>query len=123
MGIEVIVTLPEFNPSFHKLPPDTIDGVEDNNTNGRPMFISDNPSFDFAWINYYFHRFYGDNPFGWSGKKIGDIYSGLVKDTFKASEWKKYRKTSHSHDPVDDAMGNAEALLVFKEKYGLKIKL
>ena len=24
------------------------------NSNGKPTFISDNPAFDFSWINYYF---------------------------------------------------------------------
>jgi hypothetical protein len=39
-------------------------------------------------------------------------------------EWKKlYRKTKHTHNPVDDAIGNAEALLAFKNKLGLKINL
>jgi hypothetical protein len=32
------------------------------------------------------------------------------------------RRTKHSHNPVDDAKGNAEALLTMKEKFGLKIK-
>ena len=87
---------------------------------GRPIFISDNPAFDWQFINYYFHRFVGRNPFGFSARRIGDLYSGLVRDASKASEWKKYRLTTHSHNPVDDAKGNAEALKKLKE-LGLKI--
>ncbi len=87
---------------------------------GRPIFISDNPAFDWQFINYYFHRFLGRNPFGFSARRIGDLYSGLVRDASKASEWKKYRLTTHSHNPVDDAKGNAEALKKLKE-LGLKI--
>jgi 3' exoribonuclease, RNase T-like len=87
---------------------------------GRPIFISDNPAFDWQFINYYFHRFLGRNPFGFSARRIGDLYSGLVRDASKASEWKKYRLTTHSHNPVDDAKGNAEALKRLKE-LGLKI--
>ena len=89
-------------------------------TNGRPVFVSDNVAFDWQFINYYFHRFVGRNPFGFSGRRIGDLYAGLVKDAYKASEWKKYRVTAHTHNPVDDARGNAEALRKFKE-LGLKI--
>ena len=89
-------------------------------TKGRPVFVSDNVAFDWQFINYYFHRFLGQNPFGFSGRRIGDLYAGLVKDASKATEWKKYRVTSHSHNPVDDAKGNAEALKKFKE-LGLKI--
>jgi DNA polymerase III epsilon subunit-like protein len=87
---------------------------------GRPVFVSDNLAFDWQFINYYFHRFLGRNPFGFSGRRIGDIYSGLVKDAYRATEWKKHRVTKHTHNPVDDARGNAEALRKFRE-FGLKI--
>jgi DNA polymerase III epsilon subunit-like protein len=87
---------------------------------GWATFISDNPAFDWQFINYYFHRFLGRNPFGFSARRIGDLYSGLVRDASKASEWKKYRVTAHSHNPVDDAKGNAEALKKLKE-LGLKL--
>ena len=97
--------------------------VNKTNNGGRPVFISDNPAFDFSWISFYFDRYNLDNPFGWSGRRIGDIYCGLVKDASKNGEWKrKYRKTKHTHHPVSDNMGNAEALLAFKNKLGLKIK-
>jgi DNA polymerase III epsilon subunit-like protein len=90
------------------------------NCNGRPVFVSDNVAFDWQFINYYFHRFTGRNPFGFSGRRIGDLYAGLMKDASKATEWKKYRVTAHTHNPVDDARGNAEALRKFRE-LGLKI--
>ena len=90
------------------------------NTRGRTVFVSDNLAFDWQFINYYFHRFLGTNPFGFSGRRIGDMYAGLVKDASKATEWKKYRVTAHTHNPVDDARGNAEALRKFRE-FGLKI--
>lgn len=90
-----------------------------NNVNGRPIFISDNLVFDWQWINYYFHYFVGSNPFGFSARRIGDLYAGLVNDYFAASKWKKFRKRAHTHNPVDDAIGNAEALLKIREM-GLK---
>jgi len=86
-------------------------------TKGRPIFVSDNLAFDWQFINY---RFLGRNPFGFSGRRIGDLYAGLVKDASKATDWKKYRVTAHTHNPADDARGNAEALRKFKE-LGLKI--
>src|SRR6188474_1188890 len=33
-------------------------------TSGRCVFVSDNPAFDFQWINYGFHHALGRNPFG-----------------------------------------------------------
>jgi len=90
---------------------------------GKPAFISDNPAFDWQWINYYFHHFRGENPFGFSARRIGDLYCGMKMDANLNSEWKRnLRKTRHTHDPLDDAKGNAEALLAMQEM-GLKIKL
>jgi hypothetical protein len=83
---------------------------------GRPVFVSDNPAFDWQWINFYFHEFTGSNPFGFSARRIGDFAAGLERDWFAASKWKSLRQTTHSHHPVDDARGNAEALLVLLER-------
>lgn len=88
---------------------------------GKPFFISDNNGFDWQFINWYFHHFLGHNPFGFSSTNLGSLYKGLERDMF--TNFKHLRKTRHTHHPVDDARGNAEALLAIKEKYGLKIKL
>lgn len=88
---------------------------------GQPMFISDNNGFDWQFINWYFHHFLGNNPFGHSSTNLGSLYKGVVRDMF--TNFKRLRKTKHTHHPVDDARGNAEALLRIKEEYGLKIKL
>ena len=87
---------------------------------GRLMFISDNNGFDFQFINWYFWHFLNHNPFGHSSTNLGSLYKGLVKDMFK--NFKHLRRTRHSHDPVDDSRGNAEALLHMKT-LGLKIDL
>jgi hypothetical protein len=47
---------------------------------GRPVFVSDNPAFDFQWINHGFWHALRGNPFGHSGRRIGDYYAGLVGD-------------------------------------------
>jgi hypothetical protein len=91
------------------------------NAKDRPMFVSDNNGFDWQFINWYFHRFLGKNPFGFSSTNLGSLYKGLVKDTF--ANFKHLRKTRHTHHPVDDALGNAEALLYMKDTMGLKIRL
>jgi hypothetical protein len=87
----------------------------------RPIFISDNNGFDWQFINWYFHHFLGRNPFGFSSTNLGSLYKGLMQDTFV--NFKHLRRTRHSHNPLDDAMGNAEALLHMKQTLGLKIKL
>ncbi len=86
----------------------------------RPIFISDNNGFDWMFVAWYFHRFLGVNPFGHSSQNLGSLYKGLIKDTFK--NFKHLRKTKHTHNPVDDARGNAEALLAMEKEYGIRIR-
>ena len=84
------------------------------NSIDKPILISDNNGYDAGWINLYFQEYNNSvNPFGWSSRRIGDLYCGMVKDAY--SKWKHLRKTKHTHNPVDDAKGNAEALLAMKE--------
>jgi DNA polymerase III epsilon subunit-like protein len=87
---------------------------------GTPLFISDNNGFDWQFVNYYFHHFLGNNPFGFSSTNLGSLYKGLVKDTSK--NFKHLRNTAHTHDPLDDAVGNAEALLHMFRKMDLRSK-
>ena len=83
-------------------------------------FFSDNNGFDFAWMNYYFLRYIGINPFGHSSRNIRDLFTGFMKDP--RYRWQKHRNTPHTHHPVDDAKGNAEALLwLIDEGYPLKL--
>jgi len=87
---------------------------------GTLLFISDNNGFDWQFVNYYFHHFLGSNPFGFSSTNLGSLYKGLVKDTSK--NFKHLRNTAHTHDPLDDAVGNAEALLHMISKMELRSK-
>ena len=79
------------------------------NIEGRPQFWSDNNGYDFAFISYYFWQQLGRNPFGWSSANLGSFYKGLTRDLY--STFTHLRETKHTHNPVDDAKGNAEALL------------
>ena len=45
-----------------------------DNINGRPIFFSDNNGKDFAFIDYYFHRYLNENPFGWSSSNFGSLF-------------------------------------------------
>jgi len=90
------------------------------NSKGSPMGISDNNGYDFGvCLNYYFQRFYGKNPFGWSSRRIGDLFCGAEANMFY--RWKKHRITSHTHDPRADCKGNAEALLYLSKTYNIKL--
>jgi hypothetical protein len=76
----------------------------------RPVFVSDNPAYDWQWINDCFWRTLGKNPFGHSARRISDFYAGLTGNFSNTQAWKKLRVTEHDHNPVHDAQGNAEAL-------------
>jgi len=124
-ALEVVgVTRDEHERPPHRNPADVMFEFEEwvfLNAGKHCTFISDNPAFDWQWINYYFHRYVGRNPFGFSARRIGDLYCGLVKNVKKNNEWKRrFRHTKHTHHPVDDAKGNAEALLEMKKR-GLNI--
>jgi len=76
----------------------------------RLVFWSDNNGFDWQFINYYLHRFVDNNPFGYSSRRIADYAAGIG-----LRGWKHLRVTDHTHNPVDDATGNAEALAKIME--------
>lgn len=75
----------------------------------RPIFVSDNPAYDWQWISGMFDRAEMDNPFGHSGRRISDYWAGLQRDFGDTQSWKRFRVTPHDHNPVNDAMGNVEA--------------
>ena len=91
-----------------------------NRRDSKLIFISDNNGFDWQFINWYFHHFLGYNPFGHSSTNLGSLYKGMMKDVF--TNFKHLRKTKHTHNPVHDATGNAEALLAMRE-LGLRIMI
>lgn len=93
--------------------------IEEVTKGGKVTLVSDNNGYDAAWINWYFHFFLKYNPFGWSSRRIGDLWCGHTKNMYYG--WKKHRKTSHTHNPVDDAKGNAEALLEFWKQTNIKM--
>lgn len=83
--------------------------VKNLTNGGRATFVSDNPGKDYGWMDFYFDKHSIANPFGWSSRRIGDLAAGLSGNWRKTSAWKQYRQTVHDHNPVNDALGNAEA--------------
>lgn len=80
----------------------------------RPRFISDNNGFDWMFVCWYFHRFLGRNPFGHSSTNLGSLYKGLEASMYV--NFKHLRWTKHTHDPLDDARGNAEVMMAMGER-------
>lgn len=86
----------------------------------RAIFWSDNPAFDWQYWNWHCHKFLGDNPGGFSARRIGDLDAGRRGEPLNTTAWKKRRETEHSHNPVDDARGNAEGLRWILSQMGEK---
>ena len=108
-------------PWFGKSFIDFDEWINENNTSGKPVLLSDNNGYDASWINWYFIQSGLKNPFGWSSRRIGDMFCGFFKNDRYA--WKKHRITKHNHDPVDDARGNAEAMLwLVNQGYKMNLK-
>lgn len=85
----------------------------------EPRFVSDN-GFDWQFMNWYFHHFTGKNPFGYYSSNLSSLYNGMMRDP-KAS-FRHLRRTRHSHHALDDARGNAEALLTMKQRMGFEMQ-
>lgn len=77
----------------------------------NPRLVSDNNGYDAMWINCFTDAAGAGMLFGHSSRRIGDFYAGVQRKWSAQSKWKRLRDTPHTHNPVDDAQGNREALL------------
>src|SRR5205814_290344 len=64
-------------------------------------------SYDWQWINHYFHRFTGNNPFGYSAIDIKSYLWALSKnrspnDQINVEKWVD-PQFKHTHKALDDA--------------------
>ncbi|HEY0114371.1 MAG TPA: hypothetical protein VGB54_01490 [Allosphingosinicella sp.] len=84
----------------------------------RYTMVSDNPGFDFQWMNFELMNHVGQQLLGHSARRIGDVWSGLRKRPDETLSWRRFRVTPHDHNPLNDAMGNAEAWLEMWRQYG-----
>lgn len=79
---------------------------------GRPVFVGFNMGFDWSFVNYYFIRFAGANPFGISGIDIKSVWKGK-RDCSWAETSKTHvkrglgLKIEHTHNALDDAKEQA----------------
>lgn len=90
--------------------------------NCRVTIVSDNPAFDWQFINYYTVKFLGKNPFGHSARRIGDVWAGMEGNFSNDSGWKRLRVQKHTHNALDDALGNAQALQTMRQTLRQKSK-
>lgn len=82
--------------------------------NGEALvFVGFNAAFDWSFVNYYFHRFLGENPYGFSALDIKSLYMGASGSTWsdtRSSQMVKALKPRHAgdHNALHDAIFQAE---------------
>jgi len=77
------------------------------------IFVGFNAPFDWSFVNYYFHRFTGANPFGFTALDIKAYYMGATGSTWsdtRSSLIAKHLSPSllGNHDALQDAKYQAE---------------
>jgi DNA polymerase III epsilon subunit-like protein len=81
---------------------------------GKPIFVGFNATFDWAFVNFYFHQYLGENPFGIGGIDIKSYYMGLSggswQDTRSSRIPKAFKDSArrHTHNALDDAIEQAD---------------
>ncbi|EPT0781385.1 3'-5' exonuclease [Enterobacter hormaechei] len=79
----------------------------------KVIFVGFNAPFDWSFINYYFHKYTNENPFGFSALDIKAYYMGLTgchwEETKSSLITRKLDlKLQPSHNALDDARFQAE---------------
>ena len=86
-----------------------------------PIFVGLNAPFDWSFINYYFHRYIGDNPFGFSAIDIKAMYFGATGCNWGDTRSSKMSEAlgttlEGSHNALDDALYQAELFRLLRAR-------
>lgn len=93
---------------------------------GAPVFVGFNAPFDWSFVNYYFHRFLGRNPFGFTAIDIKAFYLGVTgcswSNTRSSAIARELRPAlAGDHNALHDARYQAE-LFRLTRQLGEKIR-
>jgi DNA polymerase III epsilon subunit-like protein len=78
-----------------------------------PIFVAFNAPFDWMFINDYFHRYLGRNPFGHSALDIKAAFLGArripwYKTSFRSLIQRYHEEGGHKHQALEDAIDQGE---------------
>jgi len=82
-------------------------------TDKLPVFVGFNASFDWAFVNWYFHTYVGANPFGIGALDIKAYYMGRfgtrwTETTSSRIPTQFQSQRPHTHNALDDARAQAD---------------
>lgn len=91
-------------------------------SDGTPIFVGFNAAFDWSFINYYFHRYLGDNPFGFAALDIKSMYMGAARCTWSKTKSSQISAALHptlkgDHDALHDALYQAELFRLIQKTF------
>lgn len=92
------------------------------------VFVGFNAPFDWSFINYYFHKFVGANPFGFTALDIKAYYMGATacswRDTRSSAMDEVLKPTKKSdHNALHDAQYQAELFRLIRNHKELSKKI
>ena len=90
----------------------------------KAVFVGLNAPFDWSFVNYYFHRFLGENPFGFAALDLKALYMGATGCTWGQTGSSQMAKRLHprradTHDALEDALYQAELFRLIRAIQGL----
>ncbi len=89
----------------------------------KPVFVGFNGTYDWQFINWYFHSFVGDNPFGFGGIDIKSYFMGVTGKKWSESTSsqlpdKFQPDIPQTHNALDDARAQASIFLKLLHSHG-----
>jgi ribonuclease T len=90
---------------------------------GQVVFVGLNAPFDWSFVNYYFHKFLGRNPFGFTALDIKAYFMGVNgctwRDTRSSQMGRVLAARGHGdHTALQDALYQAELFRLVRSRAG-----
>jgi len=87
--------------------------IKQISSGGKPVFVGFNAVFDWSFVNWYFIKFSGENPFGFAALDIKSYYMGLSRGLWSQTTSSQIPTefqpaVAGTHNALQDAVAQAE---------------